>query len=380
MNEKEITYSLLAQAGVEPNGPHPWDIQIHDERFYRRVLRDSTLGLGESYMDGWWDCPHVDQFITKLLDARLQQKLARNYRLLWDIFIHRLINFQTKHRSKEVAVKHYDLGNELYQSMLDSNMCYSCGYWKRAATLEEAQLDKMELICQKLMLQPGMKLLDIGCGWGGLAKYAAERYGVEVVGITLSQEQKKLADERCRGLPIKILLQDYRDLPPQQFDRIVSVGMFEHVGYKNYRQFMQITANHLKDEGIFLLHTIGSNSTAIRGDYWISKYIFPNGMLPSIQQIGRCTEDLFIMEDWHNIGADYDKTLMAWHENFNRNWPKLQHMYDQRFYRMWNYYLLACAATFRARATQLWQIVLTKYGLKGGFRVRDLCEPSLMIK
>ncbi|MDH7528362.1 MAG: cyclopropane fatty acyl phospholipid synthase, partial [Ignavibacteria bacterium] len=251
-------------------------------------------------------------------------------------------------------------------NMLDKRMNYSCAYWKDATNLDEAQENKLELICKKLYLKPGMRVLDIGCGWGAFAKYAAEKYGVEVVGITVSKEQLKLAKELCDGLPVEIRLQDYREVN-EKFDRIVSIGMFEHVGYKNYREYFKIAAKNLKDDGIFLLHTIGSNISTKSTDAWTHKYIFPNGMLPSLAQISKTVENLFVIEDVHNFGADYDKTLMAWYNNFKNNWHKLKDKYGERFYRMWEYFLLSCAGAFRARKNQLWQIVLSKKGILGGY-------------
>jgi cyclopropane-fatty-acyl-phospholipid synthase len=251
--------------------------------------------------------------------------------------------------------------------MLDTRMIYSCGYWAEAETLEQAQEHKLDLVCRKLGLQPGMRVLDIGCGWGGAARFMAERYQVEVVGCTISAEQARLAREDCRDLSVQILLQDYRTLSGS-FDRIFSIGMFEHVGHKNYRTYMETVARLLKDDGLFLLHSIGSNKTSIVVDPWIERYIFPNGMLPSARQITRASEGLFILEDWHNFGADYDKTLMAWHANFISAWPQLKHAYDQRFFRMWTYYLLSCAGGFRARDNQLWQVVFAKNGVPGGYR------------
>ena len=360
---------LFLQAGITVNGNRPWDIQIHDDRFYKRVLKDYSIGLGESYMEGWWDCEQIDEVIAHLLNAQVLQKLQKSPRDLISLISHQLFNFQTRSKGKEVAEKHYNLGNVLYQRMLGKTMCYSCAYWKNAANLDEAQQNKMELICRKLMLRPGMRLLDIGCGWGSLAKYAAERYGVEVVGTTISVEQKHWTKEACAGLPIKILLNDYRDLPLEVFDRIVSVGMFEHVGYKNYDKFMQGVFERLSNDGIFLLHTIGSNASYTYGDKWLTKYIFPNGMLPSIAQIGKAIENRFVMEDWQNFGVYYDQTLLAWHHNFNAHWDELKSTHDERFKRMWNYYLLSCAGAFRARQTQLWQVVLSKHGLKDGFQV-----------
>jgi cyclopropane-fatty-acyl-phospholipid synthase len=358
---KQTVTELLQLAGITINGDAPWDLQVTDERFYDRVLSESELTLGESYVDGWWDCRRIDLFIARVLDAELYNRLKNNYSLAFKLFLTKFLNFQTKTRALQVGKQHYDLGNELFQCMLDSNMNYSCGYWKNAVDLEQAQLAKMDLVCRKLMLKPGMRLLDIGCGWGGLAKYAAENHGVEVVGVTISKQQCELAKVRCKHLPIEIRFQDYRDLN-EQFDRIVSIGMFEHVGHMNYRVYMQKIHDCLHPQGLFLLHTIGGNVSTTHVTPWISKYIFPNSMLPSVMQIGKASEGLLIMEDWQNFGPDYDKTLMAWHHNFNQHWPKLKSNYDERFLRMWNFYLLSCAGGFRARETQLWQTVFSKKG------------------
>ena len=189
-----------------------------------------------------------------------------------------------------------------------------------------------------------------------------------MVGVTISAEQQKMAQERCAGLDVEILLQDYRDLH-QQFDRIVSVGMFEHVGPKNYRTYFEVVERNLKPDGIFLLHTIGSNETDMNVDPWINKYIFPNGCLPSVKHIAQASEGRFVMEDWHNIGADYDRTLMAWYERFKQSWPQLASRYSERFERMFSYYLNACAGAFRARDIQLWQVVFSPKGVEGGLRV-----------
>jgi len=279
----------------------------------------------------------------------------------------RIFNRQSKKRAFQIGEKHYDLGNELFRNMLDKQMIYSCAYWKDAFVLDEAQEAKLNLICQKLGLQPGMKILDIGCGWGSFAKYAAEKFKVKVIGITVSKEQVELGKRLCKGLPVEIRLQDYRDVK-EKFDCVVSVGMFEHVGYKNYRTYMKVVHHCLKDNGLFLLHTIGKNKLETSADPWINKYIFPNGMLPSGRNIGKAIEGLFIMEDWHNFGAYYDETLMAWYKNFEKNWGEIKPNYDQRFYRMWKYYLLSCAGSFRARKIQLWQIILSKKGVLGGYK------------
>ncbi|WP_416260053.1 cyclopropane fatty acyl phospholipid synthase [Gibbsiella quercinecans] len=363
-----IAHEMLSMAGIAINGSRPFDIKVKNPDFFKRVLQEGSLGLGESYMDGWWECERLDVFFQRVINAGLERKLPHHLKDTLRIATARLVNLQSKKRAWIVGKEHYDLGNDLFTLMLDPYMQYSCAYWKDAKTLEQAQEAKLLLICEKLQLQPGMRLLDIGCGWGGLSAYAAKNFGVSVVGVTISAEQQKLAQARCAGLDVKILLQDYRDLQ-QQFDRIVSVGMFEHVGPKNYRTYFNVVERNLKPDGLFLLHTIGSNRTDMNVDPWINKYIFPNGCLPSVTQIAHASEGHFVMEDWHNIGADYDRTLMAWYERFQQAWPQLAARYSERFERMFSYYLNACAGAFRARDIQLWQVVFSPKGVAGGIRV-----------
>lgn len=362
-----IANSMLTQAGIAINGSAPWDIQVNHPLFFKRVLQQGSIGLGESYMDGWWDCDRLDMFIQRILQTKLDKKMPSNINDILRIALARLTNLQSKKRAWIVGKEHYDLGNDLFCHLLDPYMQYSCGYWKQAENLNDAQQAKLDMICRKLQLQPGMTLLDIGCGWGGLAAYAAEHFGVTVQGVTISAEQQALAVERYPTLDIKILLQDYRELD-QQYDRIVSVGMFEHVGPKNYATYFKVVDRCLKSDGIFLLHTIGANQTSHNVDPWINKYIFPNGCLPSIKQIAHASEKHFVMEDWHNFGADYDTTLLAWYAHFLAEWPRLSVSYSERFKRMFAYYLNACAGAFRARDIQLWQVVFTR-GLQHGLRV-----------
>lgn len=364
---KSLVKELLSLAEIEINGSNVWDIQVHDERFYKRAVTEVELGLGESYMDGWWDVEKLDEMIYRIIRTNLQNKVKRNLKIALQLAGFYLINMQARHRAFIIGERHYDLGNDLFQNMLDKRMNYSCAYWKNAANLDEAQENKLELICKKLYLESGMRVLDIGCGWGAFGKYAAEKYGVEVVGITVSKEQVALGKELCKGLPVDLRLQDYRDVN-EKFDRIVSVGMIEHVGYKNYRTYFKVAERNLKDDGLFLLHTIGEVRSTKSTDAWTHKYIFPNGMLPSIAQLAKAVEGLFVVEDLHNFGADYDKTLLAWFENFHKNWEKIKHKYGERFYRMWKYFLLSSAGAFRARnKNQLWQIVLSKKGVPGGY-------------
>ncbi|WP_242470252.1 cyclopropane fatty acyl phospholipid synthase [Thiococcus pfennigii] len=351
----QILADLIAPTGVRFNGDQPWDIRIHDDSVYARALRHGTLGFGEAYMDGAWDSERLDETITRLLshdlDTRIHGVAKLRFALGWLREV--LVNRQSKARAFQVGEHHYDIGNDVYRAMLDSTMSYSCGYWEQAVDLEQAQQAKLALIARKLELVPGQRVLDIGCGWGGLSQYLAAHQGVEVVGITISRDQQRLAEARCAGLPVEIRLMDYRDLPQRDgtgFDRIVSVGMFEHVGPKNYPAYFATAARLLRDEGLFLLHTIGAYRTMPTPDPWIDRYIFPNGRVPAAQQIARAIEPHFLLEDWHNFGQDYDRTLMAWWHNFDAAWPQLRSArYDERFYRMWKYYLLSCAGMFRAR-------------------------------
>jgi len=296
-------------------------------------------------------------------EARLVDSLADWLRLarawLW--------NLQSVGRAAQVARRHYDLGKDLFGAMLDARAIYSCGYWCDARTLDEAQEAKLDLVARKLALEPGMRVLDIGCGWGGAARRLAERWGVEVVGVTISDEQAHFASEHCRGLPVQIRHQDYRSIEGR-YDRVYSIGMFEHVGWQNYRAYFTEVAGLLDPDGLFLLHSIGARVSSRYSDPWVARYIFPNSLLPSAAQIAAASEGLFAIEDWHNFGADYDRTLIAWHRNFERAWPRLADRYGPRFRRMWRYYLLTSAGGFRARRHQLWQIVLSPRGVLGGYR------------
>ncbi len=361
--------ALLDLAGVRLNGSNPWDPQIHRDAFYGKVLGKWSLGLGESYMDGDWDCARLDEFFTRILRVQVDQQAPGllQLQLLMEMLRHRLFNLQSRRRAFQVGKRHYDVGNDLFEAMLDPDMIYSCGYWARAATLEEAQQHKMDLICRKLELKAGESLLDIGCGWGGLARFAAAHYGVSVLGVTVSKEQQQLARARCAGLPVEIRLCDYRDLAGQ-FDKVVSVGMFEHVGAKNYPTFFSGATRLLKPQGLFLLHTIGSAITVAKTDEWIDRYIFPNGHLPSLEEIGATLAPSLQLEDWHQFGHDYDRTLMAWHARFEAAWPRLSAHYDTRFYRKWRYYLLCSAGLFRSGEGRLWQLVLARRDRQGEYR------------
>ncbi len=365
-NLEKMAQEVLSIADIQINGDRPWDIQVHNPKLYQRILKDGSLGLGEAYVEGWWDAKAVDQFFFKIIYSKLQDRLKPTWALRWAVFKAKFLNLQDKKGSMAVIDQHYQIGDDLFEKMLDPLMTYSCGYWKRASSLAEAQMAKYDLIAKKLGFQKGMRVLDIGCGWGGFAKHVAENYGVVVVGVTLSENQANYAREITKGLPVEIRVQDYRDVN-ETFDRIVEIGMFEHVGVKNYRTFMETVYRNLKDDGLFMLHTIGQNESKVFLEEWIDKYIFPNSPVPSIAQIGKSIEGLFVMEDWHNFSADYDKTLMSWFNNFDQNWATLKDSYPESFYRMWKYYLHFVAGTFRARNHQLWQVVLSKKGVLGGY-------------
>ena len=364
LDESSIPASLarlLRSAGIPVNGDAPWAMCVHDYDVFNRILARGTLGLGEAYMDGLWDAERLDEFFHRALRADLDELLPgwARVRLAMEAIHARLRNLQSRKRAFQIGEHHYDVGNDLFEAMLDTSMSYSCAYWQHASDLEQAQRDKLAMICAKLELQPGERLLDIGCGWGSLAEHAAREHGVEVLGITVSKEQCELARQRVAGLPVQIELMDYRDLDGT-FDKIVSVGMFEHVGPKNYTAYFNTVRRVMRQDGLFLLHTIGSFKAARYLDPWMQKYIFPNGKIPSPREIAGAVDGRLVIEDWHNFGPDYDRTLLAWAGNFERAWPQLKQRYDERFYRLWRYYLYSCAGFFRSRQGQLWQLILTR--------------------
>ena len=357
---------LLGEADVVPGGTRAWDPRIHDQRFYARVLAQGSLGLGESYMDGWWDVQSLDGMLFRLLRSGVDRRV-HGIGEIWDGVRAHLVNLQSGRRAFEVGERHYDLGNDLYAAMLGKRLVYSCGYWRAADNLDDAQEAKLDLVCRKLQLQPGMRVLDIGCGWGEALKYAAERYGVSGVGVTVSREQAGYARQLCAGLPVEIRLQDYREVG-DRFDRVFSIGMFEHVGVRNYATYFDVARRCLADpHGLFLLHSIGSTISVDHTDPWIARYIFPNSMLPSARQVAEAVEGRFLIEDWHNFGTDYDRTLQAWRANIEAAWDRLPPRYDERFRRMWRFYLAGAMASFRARRNQLWQLVLSPRGVPGGY-------------
>lgn len=371
MSYKSLVLDLgkLAEVTI---GDNPWDIKVHNEKFYKKFLSKGSLGLGEAYMEGWWDCQQLDEFFYRVIKAKVRNKIQRNIKLIASLLIAKIFNQQTFKKSKRVAKQHYDLDLELFKKMLGSTMSYTCGYWNKAKTLEEAQIAKFDLICKKLDLKENEKVLDMGSGFGGLSKYMAEKYKCRVTGVNISESHHNYAKNLC-GNKVNFCLCDYRYpekylQPGEKFDKIVSVGMFEAIGPKNFKIFFKIMQTILKDEGLFLLHTIGAPKDQRRGDPWILKYIFPGGVIPRAGEITKNTDELFVLEDWHNFGFDYYKTLKAWFNNFDKYWTEVkQKNKNNELYRMWKYYLLMCAGIFKARKTSLWQIVFSKGGIPGGY-------------
>ncbi len=368
MNAEEVVRSVAAAMEVTIDGERPWDILVRDRRFFRRVVAEGSLGLGESFVEGWWDCEDLGELHYRIALHNAEARIKKSWNLIYQGLKARLLNLQSRRRSSIVANLHYDVTMDHYRSMTDPWITLSCGYWKEARNLTEAQEAKLGLICRKIRLSGEDRVLDIGCGFGSFARYAAEKYGCRVVGVNISGEQVRAARELAGDLPVKFIECDYRDtdafLKGEKFDKVVSAGMFEHVGYKNHHAFMEAAHHCLKDHGLFLLHRVGSNVSRHQHYPWFVKYIFHNGLLPSIAQIGRAFEGLFVMEDWHNFGPDYHKTLYAWYENFDRAWAKPK---DDEIYRMWKYYLLSSAGGFKARTRQLWHLVLSKGGMMDGY-------------
>lgn len=360
-----IIEKLLLEADIKVGGKRPWDIQVHNKKLFSRVLAQGNLGLGEAYMEGWWDCEALDQFFDKILRSEINKKVRIS--MITPYIISKLTNPQSKKKSLQVAKEHYDLGNSFYEDMLDPLMQYTCAYWKDTKDLDEAQINKLDLICRKLGLKKGDTVLELGCGWGGFAYYAAKKYGCQVTSYNISKEQVAYARKKTKNLPVKIIKADYREATGK-YDYVVSIGMCEHVGPKNYEELFNLARKCIKKEGLFLLHTIGSSHAVKVPDRWITKYIFPGGHLPSVSQLSHAAEHKFILEDFHNIGPHYDKTLMAWYANYKKNWHKYEKKYPEHFQRMWDYYLLSCAGGFRSRNIHLWQLVWSPKGVTSGYQ------------
>ena len=362
---------LLASADIHLNGSRPWDIQIKHPQTLQRLLSLGGFALGESYMDGWWECQAIDLMIERAMCAGLQEKLATP-RAWWESFKGRMRPRDGVGQSRIVGRMHYAVGNQVFQAMLDPYMAHSCAYWVEGAqTLEEAQIAKLEMVCRKLQLRPGMRVLDMGCGWGSFMRYAAEHYGVTVLGLSNVPHQIELGKTLARHLPVQFELSDYAQFNTDgksKFDRIVSIGTFEQLGQAHVAAFFETAKRCLKDDGWMLLQTQGKSNRQRLLDAWNDKYIYPQGYLPRLDEVTQASEAHFVVEDVHNIGADHDRTLLHWHQRFEMAWPQLRLSHDERFYRMWRFHLLSSAASFRTRHHQMWQLVLSPKGLHKVYR------------
>ena len=342
--------------------PPKFKVLVHEPVPYKKLLRSTSLALGEAYMDGDLD---IEGDIVEVLDElfRFQNQFKTDRKALKRL----LYTSTSKNNQKKEVCSHYNLGNDFYKLWLDSTLSYSCAYFEDGnETLEEAQYKKVDHILKKLCLKEGMSLLDIGCGWGFLLIQAAKKYKVYGVGITLSEEQYHAFSERIKaeGLEeyLRVELMDYRELRASgmQFDRVVSVGMLEHVGRDNYELFFKSVDAVLKEKGVFLLHYI-SGYGEYPGDAWIKKYIFPGGVIPSLREIISLSADFkYYVQDVESLRRHYVRTLLCWHEKFEEHLPEIEQMFEERFIRMWRMYLCACAASFNNGVIDLHQIQFVK--------------------
>ena len=346
--------ALFDIADIRVGGDRPWDIHVSNSEFFARCFANPSLGLGESWMEGWWECERLDEMFLRAGRANLQKHMKISDAAL--LLLAKMFFRPSKDDSSQYGRDHYELGTELFRRMLGERMAYSCGYWKDASNLDEAQENKLDLIAAKLGFEPGQRVLDIGCGWGGMLRYFAEKYGINGVGVTISEDQYIQGNELCADLPVEIRLLDFKDLE-DKFDRIYSVEMIGHLHPKKYRGFMEQIKRSLGPGGLFLLQTMGCDRSDIKTDPWIEKYIFPDSHLPTASRIAKASEGHLVLEDWHCFSQDYDRTFSAWNSNLIAARDEIGADQDQRVFRVWEYYLCACASGFRAGVNRLWQIV-----------------------
>jgi cyclopropane-fatty-acyl-phospholipid synthase len=352
----------LAAADIEIDGHRPWDIRVNDPAFYLRMMPNPAFQIGQTYMDGMWDCDAIDEMVFKLIASRVYAQHEKGGVFHLRNALARVRNMQSRARAGEVALAHYDLDLDLYRGMLDETLTYTCAYWDApGATLADAQRAKLRLICDKLELKPGQTLLDIGCGFGGLAAFAAEHYGVKTLGVTNSQQHCTVA--RTLYPHLELALMDYRELPAlgRRFDAVASVEMIEAVGPKNFTTYFDVVSQCLAPRGAFLLQSFISPASRFVCNEWFDRYIFPNGVVPSFPQLHAASAMTFgAPTDVHELGLHYPSTLLAWDRNLRATWPRLRSRNDERFRRMWHFYLTSLAGVFRAEDLRLCQVLYRK--------------------
>ena len=354
--------TALQQAGVCVGGGNPWDPVVHDPGFYARVARDGMLGLGDAYVDGWWDCADLPELFSRAIRGGLWERASRARPALVKRVKDAVLNRQSPGRAVRNVAAHYVRRNDLVLGMLDPWRAYSCAFFRDPADpaegLDAAQERKLGLVCDKLGLAPGHRFADVGCGWGSLLGFAAERRGVRGVGLTPAGTQAAYVRERY-GLTVRE--QDYRQMTGT-YDRVASVGMFEHVGRKNYRAYMEVVARCLAADGLFLLHCFGRPAAGVPPlDPWLDRHVFPGGCLPTLDQVHAAADGVLEAVHQDEWGRHYDPTLLAWAGNFEREAERTGlKQRDGPTYRMWRYYLYTCAGAFRSGDVALWQVVFRK--------------------
>lgn len=363
---EKLIKNTFRKAGIKEGE----DIVIHDNSAYKDFVIRGSLGFGESYMFKKWDSPHLDVVIANIIRSGIHESRWFGTLIHAGLWIKSTLkNLQNRHYAPLLAETHYNAGNHLFKSFLDPNMIYTCAYFKNTDDLSQAQLNKIKVVGNKLNLKPGEKVLDIGCGWGGTARILAEMFDVEVTGISDASEMVNYANKHNAGDRVKFIKTDYRNAKGR-YNKIYNVGFLEAVGPKNYRRFMQQVYDMLEDDGIFLTHTIMGQKSTNRGDPWLDKYIFPNGVLPSHQQIKRSVKKLFAIRDFESFGHYYEITLDHWRSNLNKNWEPIKAKFDNpdAFKRMMDFYFLSCKAAFHTNLIDLGQYVFTKSGQVPGYK------------
>ena len=376
MNAEKFVRDLFSQVEIEVNGSNPWDPQVHNPAAYNMMVSRGSVGLGETYMHGYWDCEQLDQFFARVTSVDLRKLIPVNFPTVSLAVGAYLKNRQLPKAAWEVGRMHYDLPDEVWEATLDSAMTGSCAYYRNPTdTLEEAQLNKCRMTLDKVGLKSGHSLLDIGVGWAAFSGLAAQEYGAHPIGITVSEGQKAYIHKRY-GEAIDVRVNPWQETELREpVDCIVSAEMFEHVGSDNYRSFFEFCRRSIKEDGLMNLHTIVRHTPSKHIDPWMDKYIYPGGCIPTLGQITTAVHGLFHVVDVHDIGGHYPATLRAWMDNFRRNWDSVKSLGSARlgmdpevFCRMWLYHYMASAGGFMSSRISVHQIVLSPNGVPGRYQ------------